>query len=151
MDAEEVPRVEASPTAHRANATHVVPHCTSASVHLEPNKQSRLAARLPAGTPIRGAPPAAIDDYADWMELEQPVRGWIRCSDVQACDDGACISDKAACTASLFAAMQASRDDAVGSRPMKARTTCGTFARCAAGATRAACWVSRRCRCRSTP
>jgi len=50
------------------------------------------------------------------MQLEQPIRGWIRNSDVHACEDGSSISDQSACTAALFAAMQASRDEAVGSR-----------------------------------
>ena len=129
---EETARIEASPTAHRAGATHVVSQSSSSSsssasaaVHVEPNHQSRLAAQLPAGTPIRGRSSSAAGDsdaggdsanYADWMQLEQPIRGWIRNSDVHACEDGSSISDQAACTAALFAAMQASRDEAVGSR-----------------------------------
>ena len=121
---EETVRIEASPTAHRAGATHVVSQSSSSSaVHVEPNHQSRLAAQLPAGTPIRGRSSSAAGDsdadsanYADWMQLEQPIRGWIRNSDVHACEDGSSISDQAACTAALFAAMQASRDEAVGSR-----------------------------------
>lgn len=101
------------PATHRSRATHCVESSIGASILAEPRRGASTVACLPLGTPVQCQAADAAETAGDWILVQQPVRGWaLLCELAVPC---AYITYEAACVASLYAAMQAARDDMVGS------------------------------------
>lgn len=84
-------------------------------------RRGAVVCSLPAGTPTECVtvnnddPIVANDDRSDtWIQLIQPVRGWTLRHSLQVCVERVFVNHDAACTAAVFSAMQAARDDGVG-------------------------------------